>query len=197
MNPPTNPLAACYRGWIQVLRGVQPLFLLAVRVLIGWGFILAGWGKLTNIATTAAYLAKLGIPQPELNAWLAGLSETVGGACLILGLASRVTTIPLIGTMVVAYATAHKEIFGDLVAAPNDFVKEFLGPSAPPTPYLLGVLAVFLFGPGLFSVDGVLKWLIFDRKHPRSPPGAGAPAAPAALPQDDRVRGTGGSAIST
>ena len=171
MYPPTNPLARCYLGWIQALRYVQPLFLLAVRVLIGWGFILAGWGKLTNIATTAAAFAKLGIPQPELNAWAAGLSETVGGACLILGLASRVTTIPLIGTMIVAYATAHKEIFADVVADPNGFVKEFLGPAAPPTPYLIGILAVFLFGPGLFSVDGLLKRLFFDRRAAQAAPG--------------------------
>jgi putative oxidoreductase len=166
-----NVLARCYRGWIQVLRYIQPVFLLAMRVLVGWGLILAGWGKLTNIAATAAAFAKLGIPQPELNAWLAGLSETVGGGCLILGLASRLTTIPLIVTMIVAYATAHKEIFPDAVADPSGFVKEFLGPAAPPTPYLIGILVVFLFGPGLLSVDGLLKRLVFDRRAPQAAPG--------------------------
>ena len=66
--------------------------------------------------------------------------------------------------MVVAYATAHKEIFGDLFADPNGFVKEFN--AAPPLPYLITAFVVLLFGPGLFSVDGLLKRLVFDRKCP-------------------------------
>ena len=164
-------LKRCYLGWIHALKYVQPVFLLAIRVLVGLGFILAGWGKLTNVADAAAFFAGLHIPMPTLNAYLAGTAETVGGALLILGAASRVGTIPLVGTMVVAYATAHKEIFGDLFADPNGFVKEFL--SAPPTPYLMAVLVVLLFGPGLFSVDGLLKRFVFDRKCPQEPKSLG------------------------
>jgi putative oxidoreductase len=145
------------------------VFLLAIRVLAGWGFITAGWGKLTNVEDTAKYFAGLNIPLPTLNVYFAGTAETVGGALLILGAASRISTIPLIGTMIVAYATAHKEIFGDLFADPNAFVKEFLGPAAPPTPYLIIALVVLLFGPGLFSVDGLLKRLVFDRPCPHEP----------------------------
>ena len=145
------------------------MFLLAIRVLVGWGFIIAGWGKLTNVEATAKYFADLNIPLPTLNVYFAGASEAVGGALLILGAASRISTLPLVGTMIVAYATAHKEIFADLFADPNAFVKEFLGPAAPPTPYLMAVLVVLLFGPGLFSVDGLLKRFVFDRSCPHEP----------------------------
>ena len=107
-------LKRCYLGWNSCSKYVQPVFLLAIRVLVGWGFILAGWGKLTNVEDTAAAFGKMGIPLPTLNVYLAGATETVGGALLILGAASRVVTIPLIFTMIVAYATAHKEIFSDL-----------------------------------------------------------------------------------
>jgi putative oxidoreductase len=159
-------LKRCYRGWIHALRYVQPVFLLAIRVLVGWGFVDAGWGKLANVPATAAYFAGLHIPMPTLNVYMAGTAEAVGGALLILGAASRLITIPLIGTMIVAYATAHKEIFSDLFADPNSFVKEFLGPAAPPTPYLIVVCVVLLFGPGLFSVDGLLKRFVIDPKCP-------------------------------
>ncbi len=118
-------LKRCYWAGFMALKYVQPVFLLAIRVLVGLGFILAGWGKLTNVEDAAAFFAGLHIPMPTLNAYMAGTAETVGGALLILGAASRVGTIPLVGTMVVAYATAHKEIFDDLFADPNSFVKEF------------------------------------------------------------------------
>jgi putative oxidoreductase len=155
-------LKRCYRGWIDGLRYAQPAFLLAVRVLLGWGFIAAGWGKLTNVADAAAFFKSSGVTfMPELNVYLAGTTETVCGFLLILGAASRVITIPLIGTMIVALATAHKEIFDDLLADPNGFVKAFN--AAPPLPYLLTAFVVLLFGPGLFSVDGLLRRLVIDR----------------------------------
>ena len=172
-------LKQCYRGWIHGLRYAQPAFLLAIRVLLGWGFIAAGWGKLTNVADAAAFFKSSGITfMPELNVYLAGTTETVCGALLIFGAASRVFTIPLIGTMIVAYATAHKEIFGDLLADPNGFVKEFN--SAPPLPYLITACVVLIFGPGLFSVDGLLKRLVIDTKCPhesRREAGAAEPSS--------------------
>ena len=105
---------------------------------------------------------------------------------LILGAASRIITIPLIGTMVVAYATAHKEIFGDLFADPNAFVKEFN--SAPPLPYLIGGSVVLLFGPGLFSVDGLLKRFVFDRKCPHESRRQAGPAGPTSSDNLTEVR---------
>ncbi len=171
-------LKRCYRGWIHALRYAQPVFLLAIRVLVGWGFIDAGWGKLTNVADAAAYFAGLHIPMPTLNAYLAGTAETVGGALLILGAASRVITIPLIGTMIVAYATAHRCSFDKAIEAVSDLSKAFSDASAwskgftdasafveaflaqPPTPYVIVVVVVLLFGPGVLSLDGLLKHTI-------------------------------------
>ena len=161
-------LKQCYRGWIHGQSYAQPVFLLAVRVLLGWGFIAAGWGKLTNVADAAAFFKSSGITfMPELNVYLAGTTETVCGFLLILGVASRIITIPLIGTMIVALATAHKEIFDDLLADPNGFVKAF--DAAPPLPYLITAFVVLLFGPGLFSVDGLLRRLVIDRPCPHRP----------------------------
>src|SRR5262249_35284998 len=88
---------------------------------------------------------------------LAGTTESVGGLLLLLGVASRVVTIPLIVTMLVAYATAHADVVHALWSNPNLFVK------APPFLYLLTALLVLCFGPGLLSIDGLVKWRL-DRE---------------------------------
>ena len=77
-------------------------------------------------------------------------------------MAARLAAIPLTVTMIVAYATAHKDVFdvmwkdpNGVLAVLNDFVNAFN--SAPAFPYLIAVLVVLLFGPGILSVDGLVK----------------------------------------
>lgn len=157
-------LKRCYWAYTHTLQYIQPAFLLVVRLLIGLGFVLAGSGKLQHPDAAAKQFAEFGVPMPAANVYLAGTAETVCGALLVLGAASRVITLPLIGTMVVAYATAHRGVFLCMADRPIAFAQAFV--SAPPFPYLVVVLVVLLFGPGLFSVDGLLKRLYFDKPRP-------------------------------
>jgi putative oxidoreductase len=162
-----------YRAEIRCLSYLQPVLLLALRLYFGYGFMKAGLGKLQDVQTTAGFFADWGIPLPTLNVYLAGTTECVGGLLLMLGVASRVVTIPLIGTMLVAYATAHTEVVRALWTNPNLFVK------APPFPYLLTALLVLLFGPGRLSIDGLIKWWL-DRKGKV----LGANCAPSHVPRE-------------
>jgi putative oxidoreductase len=162
-----------YRAEIRYLSYLQPVLLLAVRLYFGYGFMKAGLGKLLDPETTAGFFAGWGIPLPTLNVYLAGTTECVCGLLLVLGLASRVVTIPLIGTMLVAYATAHAEVVHALWSNPNLFVK------APPFLYLLTALLVLLFGPGRLSIDGLIKWRL-DSKGT----GLGANGAPGHVPRE-------------
>ncbi len=164
MNSVVLTLERCYRAYIHGLVRGQPVFLLIVRLLIGWGFFLAGTGKLNHPVPAAKQFAEFGVPAPMANVYIAGTAETVCGVLLIFGAASRIITLPLIGTMIVAYATAHKDVFEGAATDPSGFVKAFV--SAPPFPYLVVILVVLLFGPGLFSVDGLIKRFYFDK--PRS-----------------------------
>jgi putative oxidoreductase len=61
--------------------------------------------------------------MPTLNAYLAGASECFGGLFLQLGVASRLSAIPLIVTMLVAYATAHPDELHAFFCDPDAFVK--------------------------------------------------------------------------
>jgi putative oxidoreductase len=140
-----------YLAEIRLLDHVKHVFLLIVRLYFGWGFISAGLGKLLNVETHTGFFRDWDIPLPMLNVYLAGTTETVCGFLLLIGLASRIITIPLIGTMIVAYLTAHTEQFYALWDNTPLFFK------APPFPYLFTCLVVLLFGPGRLSIDGMVK----------------------------------------
>jgi len=127
----------------------SPLLLL-LRLYWGWQFFLTGKGKLANLDRTADFFATLHIPLPKLNAIMAGSTECFGGLLLLVGLGSRVITIPLIGTMVVAYLTADREAVRNLFTNPDKFV------TADPFLFLLVAVVVFTFGPGAFSIDALI-----------------------------------------
>ena len=90
---------------------------------------------------------------------LAGGTECFGGLLLIAGLGGRLAAIPLTITMTVAYLTAHR----DAVHSLDDFVAQ------PPFPFLLTALVVFAFGPGMISIDGLLKRTVFRKRIQANP----------------------------
>ncbi len=95
--------------WMEMTRKADFLGPLAIRLYLAPIFILAGMNKLSGIEGTASYFDFLGIPAPALMAYVAGLTEFVGGICLIGGLAIRWVAVPLMFTMIVAAGTQHWE----------------------------------------------------------------------------------------
>lgn len=141
-------IAALLETQGKVLEYLKSPLLLAIRLYWGWQFYLTGTGKLGRIEEVAAWFGDdLGIPFPLANAYLAALTEVVGGLALALGLGSRVVTLPLIVTMCVAYATADRQVLDEIWTNPDGFV------TAAPFLYLLASVIVLVFGPGAFSVD--------------------------------------------
>ena len=129
---------------------LQSPLLLVIRLYWGVSFAQTGWGKLMNLGRTAEFFGGLGLPLPKLNAILAGATECGGGILLALGLFARPVAVPLVFTMLVAYATADKEA---LLAVTSD-PEQFLG--AAPFLFLLASLLVLAFGPGRLSADHLL-----------------------------------------
>jgi putative oxidoreductase len=80
-----------------------------------------------------------------------GSVEMVGGILLILGLASRLISIPLSITMIVAYLTAHKEEVTSIFSEPDKFI------GASPFLFLMVTLIIVAFGPGLLSLDALIS----------------------------------------
>ena len=99
------------QGLLDKTRALDFLGPLALRLYLAPVFWMAGTGKLEDIDSVAAWFGNpywgLGLPAPVLMAWLAALTETVGAVLLVLGLAVRWVSIPLMVTMVVAAVTVH------------------------------------------------------------------------------------------
>jgi putative oxidoreductase len=162
-------------GYGYLLVGTSPfqsIFLLIIRLYWGWQFCSTGFGKLTHIDKIVGFFSSLGIPLPELNAYLAGTTECVGGFLLLVGLGSRVIAIPLIFTMIVAYATAERDAVRVIFTDPDKFT------SADPFLFLLTAVIVLLFGPGKISVDAILESVL--GKETKDSPRAAATPAPSA-----------------
>jgi putative oxidoreductase len=116
------------------------------RFAVGMLFLSTGWGKVHDLDKVTAFFTSLGIPAPGFHATLVGYSELICGALLVMGLLTRLATVPLIISMIVAILTAkRKELHGifDLVG-----FDEFT--------YLAVLVMIALIGPGRVSVDHVL-----------------------------------------
>jgi len=130
---------------------LQSPFLLLVRLYWGWQFFLTGKGKLLNLERTSDYFSSLGIPMPTVSAFANASLECVGGLLLLVGLASRLISIPLAISMVIAYLTADFAKVQTIFSNPDQFVTadEFL--------FLFAVLLILVFGPGAISIDALIK----------------------------------------
>jgi len=131
------------------LRAVARLrFLPALLARAGLGivFVQTGWGKLHALDQVTEFFRSLGIPFPELQAPFVASVELVCGALLLAGLATRLAAGMLIGTMVVAIATAIlPEVHG---------VADFFGKIEPL--YIVIFLYLVVYGAGPASLDAIV-----------------------------------------
>jgi putative oxidoreductase len=131
----------------QRLGRLELLPLLLLRLFVGGLFLETGWGKVKDIATFTERLAGWGIPFPHFNAYLSGYTELLGGACILVGLGTRLWALPLAFNMLVAVAAVKWANVKGL--------SDFLELDEP----LYGlVFFLFLFtGAGKVSVDALLR----------------------------------------
>ena len=104
-------LACKAQSLLDSTRVVDFLGPLALRLYLAPIFWMAGTRKLADIDSTAAWFGNpdwgLGLPFPELMAWMASLTEAGGAILLFFGIAVRWVSIPLMITMIVAAITVH------------------------------------------------------------------------------------------
>lgn len=141
-----------YALFLKAMNSLQSPFLLLIRVYWGWLLLESGIGKIRNMDKVVSYFTDLGIPAPSFNAHFNAGLETVGGVLLILGLGSRIISVPLLINMIVAFLTAEKDKFVAFFSDSGSFF------SADAFPFLLVSLLILIFGPGYISVDTIIKW---------------------------------------
>ena len=116
------------------------------RLTLAGVFIPSGWGKLHSLAKVASYFEELDIPAPHFNAFLVASTEFLGGILILVGFATRVASLPLAFTMLIAILTAKRtEIHGFTSLAAFD---EFA--------YLTMFVWLAVAGAGRASLDHLL-----------------------------------------
>ncbi|HAR46596.1 MAG: DoxX family protein [Nitrospirae bacterium GWC2_57_13] len=117
--------------------------LLFMRVIVGYAFILHGWGKIQSPMSWMGAES----PVPGIFQALAALSEFAGGFALILGLLTRLGALGIGFTMTVA-VLMHRFVLVD------PFVNLTGGRSyEQATSYLLIALLLVIVGAGRYSLD--------------------------------------------
>jgi putative oxidoreductase len=117
------------------------------RLTVGLVFIGTGWGKLHNLSDVTDFFATLHIPAPGFNARLAAGTELFGGILVLLGLGTRLASLPLAFTMVVALATAKRGDITGLTALVG--LEEWS--------YLVFFVWLAVAGAGPLSIDALIR----------------------------------------
>jgi len=131
----------------QILFGTSPdaqIGILILRVFIGAALVTHGYGKMFGgLEKFTEFVASLGVPAPQVMAFLAAFAESFGALFLALGLLTRPAAFLIVCTMAVA-------IFGALSGA--GFAKQ-----EPAWLYLVPALLFLLKGAGKWSLDFLIS----------------------------------------
>jgi len=119
---------------------------LIMRLIVGYVFMLSGWGKLNNLPQIIQNFTEWGIPLPKiLTPFVSGV-EFFGGTMLLLGLFTRIPAAMLAVVMVVAIRSAK---WGDV-----DSLETLLGFEE--ATYFAAFMWLAISGPGAASLDRLL-----------------------------------------
>ena len=119
------------------------------RLTVGLVFIGTGWGKLHSIPDVTSFFTDLHIPAPGFHARLVAGTEFFGGLLVLLGLGTRLVSLPLAFTMVIAILTAKRANIDGLTTLVG--FEEWS--------YLVMFLWIALAGPGPLSLDALIRRL--------------------------------------
>jgi len=128
--------------------GVNDTVALVGRALLAAMFISSGVGKIAGFAGTAGYIASKGLPMSEVLAALAIFVELVGGLALLVGFKARWAAL-----MIAVFTAVITPIFHNFWAVPEAQVAMQKVNFWKNLAIIGGMLMVFAFGPGRFSVD--------------------------------------------
>ena len=124
--------------------------LLLCRLSIGVTIAAHGWNKIFGggrIKGTSRWFQSIGMKPGTFNAWMAALSEILCGLLLSLGFLTSFAASGVIGIMVVAGWTVHKNNGFFIIKEGWEYV------------FILSItaLTIAVTGPGNWSIDHVLE----------------------------------------
>jgi putative oxidoreductase len=123
-------------------------FSLAGRALLALIFIVSGFGKITGFAGTAGFMASKGMPMPEVLLVGAIAVEFLGGLMLLVGWKARWAALAIFLFIIPATLIFHNPAGLTGQEAQNQLINIMKNLSI-----MGGMLMVFAFGPGAWSLD--------------------------------------------
>lgn len=117
--------------------------LLVIRLVAGLSLaFFHGLGKVPPQEGFVGMVGGMGLPAPELFAWLAAFAEFGGGLLLAVGLLTRPVAFVVVAHFIIVVTMAHA---GDPI-----------GDRELPLLFLSWAVLLLMAGPGRYSVDGAL-----------------------------------------
>jgi len=130
---------------------IQSLGFLLLRIALGTMLIHHGYEKLENIENFAdAFVRPLHLPFPIVSSYFAAFAEVVGSWMVICGLGTRLGALAILGT--ISFAIYHALVTSGF----NIYLLELL------VLYWGGAACIVLSGPGMFSIDHLIKLRFFN-----------------------------------
>jgi len=123
-----------------------------IRLMVGFVFLSEGIQKFLFAEDRGAgRFEKIGLPNPEFLGGFVGTFEIICGVLVIIGLFTRLASIPLIIIMIAAIITTKADVFL------QDGFWELLHGSRTDWAMLLGSVFLLIEGAGYWSFDKNLK----------------------------------------
>jgi len=126
--------------------------MLVARILIGAIFLVSGFAKLGDHSGTAGHMAGVGIPAPDVLAYVAGWAEIIGGIAVMAGFLARIGAFALVAFLTITTLVFHAfwNYQGqELIQQSVQFMKNLA--------VIGGLLLLYAVGPGRYSIDAKLR----------------------------------------
>ena len=123
---------------------------LVARILLAAIFIMSGLDKIGGFDGTAGYIASKGLPMPQVLAALTILVELGGGILLVIGWKARWAALAIALFTLLAAFLFHNYWSYPAPQRMAEYLNFWKNLSMAG-----GMLAIFAFGPGRYSIDRV------------------------------------------
>jgi putative oxidoreductase len=156
-----------WKAWLLHPPLDGPPVIIAIRLMAGSVFLWEGILKFLYTNQGVGRFTKLGLPFPAFTATVVGGLEIVGGLLLVLGLGTRLISIPFIVEMLVAMLSTKPRLFLGTSPLPLPPVPPQVGMWAvlheirSEYAQLMSCIVLLLAGPGPLSLDA---WLPSDER---------------------------------
>jgi putative oxidoreductase len=145
-------------------------YAIPLRLIVGYGFMEHGYAKLARGPESfAGILHALGVPAPDLLAWVTICVELFGGLAVLVGAFIPLASVPMIIVLLVAIFTVHLPYgFSSIKLESVTAGAAHFGQPGYETDllYIAGLIALVLGGSGPLALDRLLIRRLTARDAP-------------------------------